>query len=162
MKFLVYPFITLSLLISACGSSSNSSERSYQDPHSKMHQKMHDEFYLEEMQKELTGKWQIMLVGETIIDAKQFDGKQPVLIIDVSEGTYAGNDGCNSFKGKVSFKEDKIIFGPTAGTLMACPNMEVSGKIMNSINEKSLNYSMADQLILYEGNKKAMVLKRIE
>lgn len=127
-----------------------------------MHQKLHDEFYQEEMQKELSGKWQIMLADEIIIDSKQFDGKQPVLLIDVSKETFSGNDGCNSFKGKVTFKEDKIIFGPAAGTLMACPNMEISGKIMNSISEKSLNYSFAEQLVLYEGNKKAMVLKRIE
>ena len=45
---------------------------------------------------------------------------------------------------------------------MACPNMEISGKIMTSFNEKELTYTLTDVLTLYEGGQQVLVLKRIE
>lgn len=96
------------------------------------------------------------------IDTSQFEGKQPFMNIDLKKGSLNGNDGCNLFQGKVSVKKNKIIYGPTAGTLMACPNMEISRKIMASFNEKELTYVLNDVLTLYEGDQQVMLLKRAE
>lgn len=123
---------------------------------------MHDELYQEQALSKLDGKWFIKQVYDMEIDTTQFEGKQPFMNIDLNKGFLNGNDGCNLFQGKVSVKKDKIIFGPTAGTLMACPSMEVSGKIMASFNEKELIYILNDVLTLYEGDQQVMLLKRTE
>ena len=162
MKSFFLVTIFFSLLCFSCGSSSSSSGSSYQDPHSKMSQEMHSELYQQEMLIILDGKWLIKQINDMPIDSLQFNGKQPFMIIDVTKEALSGNDGCNSFQGKVKVKTDKIIFGPTAGTLMACPHMDISGKIMKSFNEKELTYTLNDALILYEGDQQVMVLKREE
>jgi heat shock protein HslJ len=111
---------------------------------------------------QLSGNWIITKVDSLAVDPSLFDNKQPMLSIDLYKQKLSGNDGCNSFHGQVKFKVDKLIFGHTAGTLMACPNMEISQKIMNAIGGKSLNYAINDELILYTGDQKTMVLKRAE
>lgn len=160
--FFIITFI-FALVSFSCGStSSNTSNSKIQDPHAKMHQEMHNELFQEEILKILDGKWLITQVNDMPIDTLQFNGKQPFLVIDVTKEALSGNDGCNSFQGKVSVKPDKIIFGPTAGTLMACPHMDMSGKIMKSFSEKELTYTLNDALILYEGDQQVVVLKREE
>jgi heat shock protein HslJ len=162
MKYFFLLSMIFSICCSSCGSSSSSSNSQYQDPHAAMHQEMHSELYQEQEQNKLNGKWLITQVYDMPVDSTQFDGKQPLMMIDVSKGILTGNDGCNSFHGKVSFKNDKIVFGPTAGTLMACSHMEISGKILNSFNEKELTFALKGLLFLFDGNQQAMVLNRAE
>ncbi len=162
MRYLLSISMIFSILCISCGSSSNSSSITYQNPHSKIHQEMRDELYHEKNRKQLEGTWLIKQVYDIQVDSLMFDGKQPSMQIDVSTETLSGNDGCNLFQGKVKFKEDKIIFGPTAGTLMACPNAEISGKIMKSFSEKELTYALKDVLIFYKGDQQVMVLKQEE
>ena len=111
---------------------------------------------------QLSGNWIITKVDSLFVDPKLFDNKQPRVSIDLYKQKLSGNDGCNSFHGKVKFKVDKLILGHTAGTLMACPNMDISQKIMNTIGGKSLTYTIKDDLILYNADQKTMVLKRAE
>jgi heat shock protein HslJ len=162
MKPIFISIFFFSLICISCGSSTNSTSSGEQDPHAKMHQEMHDELYQEQALSKLDGKWLIKQVYDMEIDTTQFEGKQPFMNIDLKKGFLNGNDGCNLFQGKVSVKKDKIIYGPTAGTLMACPNMEVSEKIMASFNEKELTFVLNDVLTLYEGAQKVMMLKRPE
>ncbi|MEL4454601.1 META domain-containing protein [Lutimonas vermicola] len=153
--------LILSICFFSCGTSSNSSRDKFQDPHVVMHQEMHSELYQEQQQK-LDGKWLIKQVYDMPIDSVQFDGKQPTMIIDLSKGIISGSDGCNSFHGKVTFKNDKIVFGPTAGTIMACNHMEMSDKILDSFNEKELTFEVKELLIFFDGDQQVMVLKRKE
>lgn len=161
MKYFFLCSLIFSICCFSCGTSSGSSGK-YQNPHATMHQEMHNELSYEQSQQKLDGKWLIKKVYDIPIDSVQFDGKQPSMIIDVSEGIISGNDGCNSFHGKVTFKNDKIVFGPTAATLMACKHMEMSTKVLNSFNEKELTYVIKESLIFFEGDQQVMVLKREE
>lgn len=111
---------------------------------------------------QLSGDWIITSVDSLGVDPSLFTNKQPMVAIDLYKQKLSGNDGCNSFHGQVKFKVDKLIFGHTAGTLMACPNMEISQNIMNAIGGKSLTYTISDDLILYNRDKKTIVLKRAE
>ncbi len=158
MKSAFFSLFLWSLMCSSCGSSSNSTS----NPNAEMHQEMHNEYTKEQALSKLDGKWLIKQVYDIEIDSTQFDAKQPLMTIDVKKETLSGNDGCNLFHGKVTVKTDTIVFGRTAGTLMACPNMEMSAKIMTSFVEKELNYTLTDVLILYEADQQVMVLKRSE
>ncbi len=162
MKPIFISIFFFSFICISCGSSSDSTSSREQNPHAKMHQEIHDELYQEQTLSKLDGKWLIKQVYDMEIDTTQFDGKQPFMNIDLKKEFLNGNDGCNLFQGKVSVKKDKIIYGPTAGTLMACPDMEISGKIMASFNEKELTYVLNDVLTLYEGDQQVMLLKRAE
>lgn len=160
MKSLLPITAICSMLLFSCGSSSSSSKSTFQDPHAKKHQEMHTELYQEEVLTVLDGKWLIAKVFDINIDAAQFEGQVPYLIINVDKELLTGNDGCNSFQGKVKVEKEKMTFGPIAGTLMMCPNMEISGKVTESFSEKELTYSLNDALVLYQDGQEVLVLKR--
>ncbi len=41
-------------------------------------------------------------------------------LIFAADGQVSGNLGCNGFSGNYAVKDDKLVFGPLASTLMAC------------------------------------------
>lgn len=108
----------------------------------------------------LHGKWIIVKADTLVISKDQFASKQPELNIDIYEGRVSGNDGCNLFNGGVQCRENEIIFGMMAGTMMACPNMDVSAVITRSFTDKKLSYRFKNQLIFFESDKEVMILKR--
>lgn len=108
----------------------------------------------------LNGNWGVIETQGLQINKNSFSNKEASVSLDMFNQKVSGNDGCNNFHGQVNFKTDQISFGPTAGTLMACPNMELSNKILGSISGRSLNYTLENDLILYEGDKKIMILRR--
>lgn len=110
----------------------------------------------------LSGNWSIYSIGGSVIDQSIFEGKKPSLLINLYTSSFSGNDGCNLMNGTAKFKIDKLSFGPTAGTLMACPNMEISNKIVNSFSSKSFSYLLEEYLILFDQGKEVMVLKSID
>lgn len=110
----------------------------------------------------LSYNWQIVKVGETVIDKDNLNGQTPYLNLDLINDSFSGNDGCNSFRGQVKFRHDKLIFGLSATTLMACPNMEITDKINKAITEKVLNYELGEYFILYEKEKPVLILKHQE
>ena len=89
----------------------------------------------------LNGEWKIKEVnGEAIPSGME---KQPFIAFDVKKKTIHGNAGCNLSNGgfETSSSNAKSISYPgVASTMMACPDMETEGKILNALNEvKSLN-----------------------
>lgn len=110
----------------------------------------------------LNGKWQIIRADTLLIQSEQFENRVPELNIDVYEGLVYGHDGCNSFRGSLSSRDQEIIFGMMAGTLMACPHMDLSSMITASFVNKKLNYKFKKDLVLTEGEKEVLVLRRLE
>jgi heat shock protein HslJ len=43
-----------------------------------------------------------------------------------TDGQVSGSLGCNSFSGSYEIKDGKIVFGPLASTLMACPDAQMT------------------------------------
>jgi heat shock protein HslJ len=159
MKYFICMSVIGAIICLSCGSNDTASKSQKMDPHSQMHAEMHRDFQLEQQLEKLNGRWMILQVNNTPIDSLQLDGKKPEIVFDVTKGRFNGTDGCNLFQGKVNFKADKIVFGPLAGTLMACPESETSDKITKSISDKELTYSLNDSLILYDGPSPVMVLQ---
>ena len=108
----------------------------------------------------LNGNWVITEAQGIEINQSNFPDKKPSLSLDMFYRKVSGNDGCNNFHGQVNFKTDQISFGPTAGTLMACPNMELSSKVLGSFSGRSLNFTLLNDLIFYDGDEKIMILRR--
>lgn len=84
----------------------------------------------------LKGEWKIISVnGEDIPSGME---KQPSLTFDLKEKRIHGNAGCNLINGGFETNESNaksISFPAVISTMMACPDMEVEGKILKAINE---------------------------
>src|SRR5512139_3738326 len=53
--------------------------------------------------------------------ASQNQSREPHLVFQ-SGGRVTGSDGCNRITGSYELKGEGILFGPQAGTQMACPD----------------------------------------
>ena len=83
----------------------------------------------------LNGEWKIKEVnGEAIPSGME---KQPFIAFDVKKKTLHGNAGCNLINGgfETSTTNAKSISFPgVASTMMACPDMEVEGRVLKALN----------------------------
>ena len=60
----------------------------------------------------------------------------PAIEIQLSDMRIMGSDGCNRFQGQITgLDEEKIIFGPLAGTMKMCMNMEIPDNFNKSMNQ---------------------------
>lgn len=65
-----------------------------------------------------TGTWRLMaLPGQTLPPTTE----RTALTARFSEGRVQGFSGCNQYTGAYALEGDRLVFGPLAGTLMACP-----------------------------------------
>jgi heat shock protein HslJ len=47
-------------------------------------------------------------------------------LIFAADGQVSGNLGCNGFSGNYEVRDEKLVFGPLASTLMACPDPQMT------------------------------------
>ena len=84
--------------------------------------------------KKLDGKWNVVEVkGEKLME----EGL-PQMNFDMSENKLHGNTGCNIFNTTVNLDSDDIsslTINPAATTMMACPNMDVEGKVLQAMED---------------------------
>lgn len=85
---------------------------------------------------DLGGRWKIEQAGgEAIPDGME---KQPFLEINVAEKKVHGNAGCNIINGAFVTDEANaaaISFPNLISTMMACPDMEVEGRITKALGQ---------------------------
>lgn len=102
----------------------------------------------------LNGEWTIAEAGGQAIPSGL--EKQPFISFDVKQKTLHGNAGCNLING--SFVTDKdnprsISFPRVAATMMACPDMEVEGRVLKAMNEvKSFDILTGGGIGLYNAD----------
>lgn len=107
--------------------------------------------------------WVVKQVNGNLINKEDFKSKIPQLELKPFENKISGNDGCNGFFGEIEVINDIIVFGNIAGTMMACPNMDLSSQITKTIGGNELNYTIIkNQLILKKDGKEVMVLERVD
>lgn len=84
----------------------------------------------------------------------------PTLQVD-NEGSYSGNDGCNSFRGSVTITGDSIHFFSAVSTLRACLDNQGVDALLRVMFEQTNNYSIEkDQLILKKDKETLAIYKR--
>ena len=109
---------------------------------------------------ELNGKWMISQAGGEAIPSGM--EKQPFIEFNISEKRLHGNAGCNIING--GFQVDKvnpmsISFPQVISTMMACPDMEVESRVLNSA--QSFGKLSGGGMGLYDANDNlVMVLVR--
>lgn len=84
--------------------------------------------------KKLEGKWNVVEVkGEKLME----EGL-PQMNFNMAENKLHGNTGCNIFNTTVNLDSDdvsSITINSAATTMMACPNMDVEGKVLQAMEE---------------------------
>lgn len=82
----------------------------------------------------LTNIWKITKVGD-IENPTGFKSKEALTFeFDASKKTYVGNMGCNSVRGAIKENDgEKLLLGPGAATMMACPDMSVENAISKAL-----------------------------
>lgn len=108
----------------------------------------------------LNGEWKVKEVnGEAIPSGME---KQPFIAFDVKEKTIHGNAGCNLINGGFETNADNaksISFPRVASTMMACPDMEIEGKILKAMNEvKSFDVLAGGGIGLYDANNALVIV----
>ncbi len=90
---------------------------------------------------------------------KEFKILDPFIQFDVKAKRVSGNDGCNGFFGPIkSISTKTISFGPLAGTLMACPDLDNSDFKIKKLLEKVTGYKLSGiDLELLQGNKTVLI-----
>lgn len=85
---------------------------------------------------DLGGRWKVVEAdGQPVPQGME---KQPVLELDITKMTLHGNGGCNILNGGIRTEEgvsQSIAFTQLISTMMACPDMEVEGRITKALND---------------------------
>lgn len=112
--------------------------------------------------KKLEGKWNIVEVkGEKILK----EGL-PEMEFDMADNKLHGNAGCNIFNTTVTLDDQNVSsikINPAATTMMACPDMETEGAIlqaMDQVKEVKAGQSESEMLLVDENGNVLLVLSK--
>ena len=101
-----------------------------------------------ETANDITGKkWKLIeLMGQPVADS--INGKEPSVIFNKEDSTYAANGGCNGLGGKIEWNAltMSIKFKQGMSTMMACPDMTVENGLKNVFGAAD-NYTMNDSVL---------------
>jgi len=106
----------------------------------------------------LTNIWKVLEVGE-FKDPKSFKtGEALIFEINRSAGSYFGDMGCNSVRGGIKEADgEKLVLGPGASTMMACPDMKVEQAIGKALVETRKYKVENNQLHLLDSTGKVLI-----
>lgn len=109
--------------------------------------------------KKLEGKWTIVEVNGEKIEQE----KMPYIEFNMAENKVHGNAGCNMFNTMIKPDADNnssFTMGQAAATMMACPNMDVEGKIFKTFDSiKGVKGDKeANKLLLVDASGKTLLV----
>lgn len=103
--------------------------------------------------KKLEGKWNIVEAKGEKIQKENL----PYMEFDMKDKKVHGNAGCNIFNSTVVLDDkdiSSITINPAAATMMACPDMETEGVIMQSFDDvKGVKAGQSEnEMLLVDGS----------
>ncbi|TLX76586.1 META domain-containing protein [Labilibacter sediminis] len=112
-------------------------------------------------QVSINNSWELIEYNGSAIDTEVFNRAIPTFTFNSEEGSFGGNNGCNSVQGKMEVDGSKIKLNIQLGTKMYCegvPEAELEAKI-SEVN----NYKIQDKkLILNKDKETLFVFKLVE
>ena len=93
--------------------------------------------------------WVIESLENKNLNEIEFMKGHPMLEIDLVKNRISGQDGCNNIMGSVRCENGTLVFGVMAGTMMACPNIEISNEISRALSDKNLTYKFLDRKLYF-------------
>ena len=107
--------------------------------------------------------WAIETVEVKNLEEIDFMKGQPVIEINMVENRISGHDGCNNIMGGLRYETGYIIIGNLAGTMMACPNLDISNEISKTLSNKKIGYEFRDGKLYFNYlGETTMILQNID
>ncbi len=108
--------------------------------------------------------WSVVSYKGHALDEKDFANGLPRITFNMADGKISGNDGCNSFMGIATYKDNTIKSTAIATTKMACPNAPVPGDFYTILGADDLTWKLdnTNTLRLMVGGLEMMALKERE
>lgn len=113
--------------------------------------------------KDLNGKWNIVEVKGTKVTKE----KMPFMEFNMADNKVHGNAGCNMFNTSLTPDSKDVsafTLKPAAATMMACPDMEVEGVILTSIESVAgvkAGKSANEMILVDKDGKTLFVLSKV-
>lgn len=93
----------------------------------------------------LDGTWELNYVADSQTFDVLYPNKKPTIVFSINESRVSGNNGCNSYTGKLSATGNKIDFTqPMAVTKMMCLNGSQGEQVYMSTLQKITSYDITD------------------
>ncbi|MDR7129674.1 heat shock protein HslJ [Algoriphagus sp. 4150] len=112
----------------------------------------------------LTNIWKVTKVGG-LENPTGFKNKEALTFeFDASKKTYVGNMGCNSIRGAIKENDgEKLVLGPGAATMMACPDMAPEQAISEAlINTHGYKLENNQLYLLNEAGETLMTFQAVD
>lgn len=147
MKPIHFFIFCAALFISACSNPKDSSSTS--DSTSSVAETTPATMMAAAVDSGITGKkWKLVeLMGKPVADS--VNGKEPFIMFNKEDSSYAASGGCNGLGGKFEWNEQtlRIRFKQGMSTMMACPDMTVEDGLKKVLSDCD-NYSHGGDSIL--------------
>ena len=107
-------------------------------------------------ENDICGEWNVVEIqGEPVRTQSN-----PFIGFDTKKGRVYGYSGCNRITGSLDLSRDnKIELGHMASTLMACPDMELEGKLIEVLSTvKNVKCAGKNKIALYASDKEPVML----
>lgn len=107
--------------------------------------------------------WAIETLEDKNLKEIEFMKGQPVIEINIVEKRISGHDGCNNIMGEIRYEKGFLIISNLAGTMMACPNMDISNEIAKTLSNKKIAYEFRNGNLYFSYlGETIMTLKNID
>ena len=107
-------------------------------------------------ENDICGEWNLVEIQGEPVRAQS----NPFIGFDTKKGRVYGYSGCNRIMGSLDLSRDnKIELGHMASTLMACPDMELEGKLIEVLSTvKNVKRAGKNKIALYASDKEPVML----
>jgi len=105
--------------------------------------------------------WAVTSFRGKAINDSDFPNGGPLITFNMQDSRINGNDGCNTFMGLATYKDNSITVGALASTKMACPYNNIANSFYDILASKHLTWRLDsnETLRLYVNDAEVMALK---
>src|ERR1700744_921951 len=108
--------------------------------------------------------WAVISYKGHPLNEKDFSNGLPRISFNMEDGKISGTDGCNSFMGLATYKDNTIKTGAIASTKMSCPNNSIPADFYTILASDDLTWKLdySNTMRLMVGGLEMMALKERE
>ena len=107
----------------------------------------------------LEGKWMLKsLNGQNVKEI--FAGKNPTMIISLTDSRIHGTGGCNSYNGRFTLQKDEFSAPNLASTMMMCIQANQESQFLKALGETSKLSLNGDELTFTQNGQVVMVFSK--
>ena len=112
-------------------------------------------------QVSINNTWELVEYNGSALDTEIFNRTIPKFTLSTEEGSFGGNNGCNSVNGKMSIDGSNIKMDVMLGTKMYCEGVP-EAEVERNISEVNNYLIKGNKLILNKDKETLFIFKLVE